>query len=277
MLVKVIFSALLLMAIGGCAIVAPSSTIQLGPLKQISLPIKEALERQTRLPAAMSANALVQFTLKGKAQPRVTGIINWERAENGLKLRATGLGAMGVTVFDCLLTDDWLYLYIPSHGVIYTADLGDEALLPDGRMLNGIADEAMLVLAPWSAYGMGGDKDVSECPAGQWEGSSVRPLCIGFVEDGRRGVVGLDPKTLAPLYLRLEGLDVRYSAPDGLPDGSPYPTGFHLEMAGLGLKIDVDLKKILPRRPDVSLFDPAPFCQGRILPLSVLIDRIKNS
>jgi hypothetical protein len=272
--IKTVFLMSLPILLGGCALLSPAATPQLKPLREISAPVSEALEHQARLPASLSAKALVQFTIKGKTQPRVRGMINWVRTEDGLKFRATGLGAMGVTVFDCLISDSWFYLYIPSHGVIYTANFNNDTL-PDGVGLSRLADEAVLVLAPWSAYEIDG-RNISECGGGHGERELAHPLCIAFAENGQRGLVGLDPKTLAPLYLRLQDINVRYGASNELSDGSPYPDSFHLEIAGLKLQIDISLKEVLSARPDDSIFDPMPFCQGRIAPLSILLDRIKD-
>ncbi|MGQ9813424.1 MAG: hypothetical protein ACUVQ2_08655 [Dissulfurimicrobium sp.] len=254
--------------------ISPAATPQLKPPREISAPVLDALKHQAKLPAALSAKALAQFIIKGKTQPRVRAMINWVRTDDGLKFRATGLGVMGVTVFDCLISDGWFYLYIPSHGVIYTANFNDDTL-SDGLGLSRLADEAILVLAPWSAYEIDG-RDILECGDSYREKGLGHSLCIAFAENGQRGLVGLDPKTLAPLYLRLKDINVRYGASNGLSDGSPYPNGFHLEIPGLKLQIDISLKEVLSARPDDSIFDPMPFCQGRIAPLSILLDRIKD-
>ena len=276
MALKSAFTILLMVPLSGCALISSQESVPVRPLKEITGSVSDALSRQAELPSCLKAKAMVQFTLKGKPQPKVRGVINWVRTEDGLKLRVTGLGPMGVTVFDCLVSQGWFYLYIPSHGVIYTANLDDAA--PYGDSLNGLADDAALVLAPWSAYAKYG-KEISKCPAGQVGDSSQSPLCIQFMEYGQRGVVGFDPLTLAPIYLKLHGLDVKYDAPVVLSDGSPYPTGFHLGITRLTLDIDVTLKDIEASEPSsqASLFDPSPFCQGRIVPLYVLLQGLKDS
>lgn len=276
MALKSAFTVLLMVPLSGCALISPQESVPVRPLKEITGPVPDALSRQAGLPSSLKAGALIQFILKGKPQPKVRGVINWVRTEDGLKLRATGFGPMGATVFDCLVSQGWLYLYIPSHGVIYTADLDDAA--PDGDHLSGFADEAALILAPWAAYARDGKK-VSSCLAGQGDEALRDSLCIKFMEDGQRGVVAIDPLTLAPVYLKLSGLDVKYDAAVALADGSPYPTGFHLAIARLGLDIDIELNDIETGKPSsqASLFNPAPFCQGRIVPLCVLLQRMKDS
>lgn len=259
---------------GGCALFSNTSTPQLNSLKEISAPISNALEHQARLPAGLSAKAWVQLTIKGKAQPKIRGMISWVRTDDGLKFRATGLGVMGVTMFDCLISDGWFYLYIPSQGIIYTANCSDDTL-SDDTGLSRLADDLILVLAPWSAYEIDG-RGISECGGGYEERDLPHSLCIDFTQNGQRGVVGLDPKTLAPIYLSLKDINVYYKTSSGLSDGSPYPDSFHLEIADLKLQIDMSLKDIIATRPDDSIFDPMPFCQGRIAPLSILLDRIKD-
>lgn len=275
-MIKSIFAIFLSVLLGGCALVSSPNVVSVRPPRQINGPVLYALGRQALLPFNLTAKAMIQFTLKGRPQPKIRGSINWVRAEDGLKLRITGFGPMGVTVFDCLVSRGWFYLYVPSHGVIYTASLDDSA--ENGCDLNGLADEAALILAPWTAYLKDG-REVLDCPVWGVDNAPDDPLCIQFMEYGQKCVVGFARSTLAPVYFKLHGLDVRYDAPVALSDGSPYPAGFHLDMARLGLDIDVELKDIeTSRAPSkTSLFNPAPFCQGRIVPLYVLLQKIKES
>ncbi len=234
------------------------------PSYEMSGNILNALALQADRLSDLKARLRLRLTIHGHSQPGIRGQVMWAKVSGGELLRMTGIGLFGTTIFDCLVTKEAFYLFIPSHSVVYVTENRRE-------IEPFIKRVSYWSLDPWAIVKTQDVRPISN------KGRPDAPISIAFSYKGRPGCAEFAEETLMPISIRGPGLYISYMDPEVLSNGSLYPTRLHLEIKKLGLDMDVTLKDIQTDSvtPGDTAFDPAPFLTVPMVPLSRLLDSIR--
>ena len=220
----------------------------------------------TRL-SGLKARLKLRLIIHGHTQPGIRGQVIWTKTSKVELVRITGIGLFGTTVFDCLVTKETLYLFIPSHNVVYVTD--------KGRGIEPLVKEASLwLLNPWAVVKM---QDVELTPCNRETKNCNVPICICFSHRGRAGWAEFTEKTLTPISVSDSDFNISYSDPEILGDGRPYPTKLCIKIKRLDLEMkitlrDIQIDSVTPRN---AAFDPGPFLTVPMRPLRLLLESIR--
>jgi hypothetical protein len=233
----------------------------------------------------MRSQVIAQIILKDHPQPKFRAVLTWAKTSNSINMRLTGIGALGMPIFDYLSIGENVYLSLPSEDMVYWAD-SEHGL--SGQDMRLIATEIRLALSPWEASTRCDNQEIScnrrmDSPLQQMPQDTL--LCNAIsCNDGYRGMKGLtglwamDSSTMAPEYLGLKDMEIFYRRPQMIQSGSLYPTDITLRLTAFPLEIRMELKElettgVLMEDP---AFDPAPFLSRPALHMDELIRRIKE-
>ncbi|MDD3553013.1 MAG: hypothetical protein PHC35_00620 [Deltaproteobacteria bacterium] len=254
------------------------------PITGVSGPAQGKLQDKTE-PAGMRSQVIAQIILKDHPQPKFRAVLTWAKTSNSINMRLTGIGALGMPIFDYLSIGENVYLSLPSEDMVYWAD-SEHGL--SGQDMRLIATEIRLALSPWEASTRCDNQEIScnrrmDSPLQQMPQDTL--LCNAIsCNDGYRGMKGLtglwamDSSTMAPEYLGLKDMEIFYRRPQMIQSGSLYPTDITLRLTAFPLEIRMELKElettgVLMEDP---AFDPAPFLSRPALHMDELIRRIKE-
>ncbi|NIA08865.1 MAG: hypothetical protein GWP10_03640 [Nitrospiraceae bacterium] len=229
--------------------------------------VLKALDLQATRLSGLRARLKLRFMIQGHAQPGIKGQVIWAKGPKGELVRITGIGLFGTTVFDCLVTKEAFYLFIPSHNVVYVTR--------NGRGIGAfIKDASRWLLNPWAIVKM---QDVKLIPCNKKKGDSDALICIKFSHRGKAERVEFAKKTLMPVSVRDPELNVSYMYPEVLEDGSFYPTKLCLKIKELDLEMNITLKDIQidSVTPTDTAFDPGPFLAVPMRPLRGLLESVR--
>jgi hypothetical protein len=232
----------------------------------------DVLQDQAKRPEGIKAVGNIGLKINEEKKPKVKGLIYWQRSEQGLKLRITGMHVLGGTIFDLLAIDGSTYLFISGHNELYYAERSDR-ISKDKRIVE-LEKDALYILAPWSAStaldfaGFSCEKEVF----------SDNKACFSFRSGEDMGEIAFDPSTLAPVYLKLSELSVRYDEAVSLEDGSPYPTKLHFSLHGYLFEMEINLKEVFILKDNdlKNAFDPGIFVGRPTIPMAVLFENLQG-
>jgi len=232
--------------------------------------VLENFARQALRPQSLTARGNLTFSFRGQTQPRIKGLLRWVRTQDDLRVRLTGIGAFGMTVFDCLLGQGALYLYVPSKEAVY---VGRNEEILEGRSFGDLIQEVGWFLSPWAVF-HAEDWETVPCDRDAADGSGAGGLCLIFFTGAQLGFAHFDEATMAPFSLELPDISVHYDSPVGLRDGTPYPSRISARLREFPLTVQVHLKemKVGSLAPADEMFDPSPFLGLPMLPLQGLFD-----
>lgn len=250
----------------------------------VSSQIKDNLQKKTE-PVGMHSQVIAQIILKNHPQPKFRAALTWAKTENSINIRLTGIGALGMPIFDYLAIGEAIYLSLPSEDMVYWANNEHSLQGQDMRLL---VNEIRLALSPWEA--------LTRCET-QWipcnrQVDSLHQqvqqdtlLCStiscgsGYkTTNSLTGLWAVDSKTMITEYLGLKDMEIFYRKPQMIPNGSIYPTDITLRLTAFPLEIRMELKElettgVLPEDP---AFDPTPFLNRPALHIDQLIRCIKE-
>ncbi len=249
----------------------PTRAKGLDALKQISKDISH-----------LNADARLRLTVGGKKQPGMRCRIYYVLRDGHEFIRASGLGPFGLILFDCLVTDREIFLYLPSRQVVYTAGTGDR--LGNRLRMDKIIKVASLVLNPWLVAAVGPATQIP-CqdiilPA---QKAMVHRIC-GAVQEGCMclnfhpfhgvGYAVFGKRSLDPLLLDTLDFDVIYHN-DPARGGKiiPYPLGASIGFKDMALAIEIKFTRVSLDKAvaENELFDKRIFSSMPMRPLETLL------
>ena len=211
---------------------------------------------------SIKAKGRIKATVEGQANPSIRFEMAWKQGPERVGLRIFGYAPLGMSVFDCLVTEEELFLLVPKHKqVYYLRKRSDTAARDMGTLFR-------LVLNPWLAGGMPGAK-------GRLVTDTARPerqrLLVEFPLRGQIVRAFFSPQGPFPERIELPGGTVSYS---GLYDGSseiPYPSRVFLDLNDYHSEVRIEFAK-LDTNVSLSgkLFDQESFFHFPFAPLRFL-------
>jgi hypothetical protein len=262
-----------------------SPKAQPSSLSSISSHIKKNLQEQAEKAVGMRYKIIAQIVLKNQPQPKFKAVMTWAKTPTGINIRLTGIGALGVPIFDYLSLNESIYLSMSSDDLVYWANAQQGIKGQDMRLL---MTEIRLALAPWDTSRLC-DMQTIVCdrqPDLQLGQNSYSPLlcnkiwCNNGYKDNEilTGLWAMDSTTMAPEYLALRDLEIFYKNPRSNQDSYPYPTDITIKLLNFPLEIRMELKElettdVLPQDP---AFDPTPFLSRPALHMDQLLMRIQE-
>ncbi len=227
----------------------------------------------------LDALARIQITIRGRKQPWVRCALKWSHGPSGERMRVTGSGPFGITVFDALLRDNLFLLYVPSHEAVYFADMRQGMHNgTTGEEMSRMASRVRMVLNPWSALEV---PDTSEMSCAEFP-NAVHADQLCYISEGD-GMIrsAFSSLSLSPYVLETERSMVQYAGRleqqgRGLPCVM-YPSSITVRLQDYALKLDIRVKEatfntISPQQP---AFDTLPFMSMRLLPLNMLVQGMR--
>lgn len=222
----------------------------------------------------IEARARIQLTVRGTRQPSVRCALKWRHSAEGERLRATGSGPFGITIFDALIRDNLFLLYIPSHDAVYFADIEQDGV--HGRDMNSIAMQARMVLNPWEAVAAPDTREVLCQAFPDLNNLPDDCVCYASLQGTGRTLAVFSSRTLSPAVLETGSCSVQFS---GLVEGSDsslpcvrYPSRILIFLKSLDLQLDIKIADAefngVPANDPA--FDTLPFMTMRVLPLKLL-------
>ncbi len=234
----------------------------------VALP--EAIRTAAARAASVQLRARVQIEVRGQRHPSFKCFLRMSLSETGDRIRISGTGPLGISLFDALFSGDLLYLYIPSRDVLYVGDPGSALGFPEGTAAARIA---ALVLDPWLvAAGDGAARQECGDLAG-YQGDDAR---VCFFSEKEKAYAVFDRADLAPLSIESAFYSAWFEESADNRNGLPcvyYPGKITVRARNVDLEIRIRIHEIMPGTyPDSSaVFDPLRFKRGRVLPLDVLL------
>jgi len=229
---------------------------------------------------SLDAFARIQVTVRGRKQPSVRCAVKWSHNANGERMRVTGSGPFGITVFDALLRDNLFLLYIPSHDAVYFADIS-QGMHTDktGREMSSLAIHARMVLNPWSALDVP-DTSRAQCAGFPGIDSAGDTLC--FISQGD-GMIrsAFSRLTMTPYVIETDGCRVKYTGVLEQPEPALpcvlYPSSITVQIKDYDLRLDIRVKEVTfnTASPEQPAFDTLPFMSMRLLPLEMLLHSVR--
>ncbi len=246
--------------------------------------IENNLQEKTE-PVGMHSQVIAQIILKDQPQPKFRAVLTWAKTENSINMRLTGIGALGMPIFDYLAIGESIYLSLPSEDMVYWANIEQGLQGQDMRLL---ATEIRLALSPWEASTRCDTQQIS-CNRQMDSLLQQMPqdtlLCNTIsCSNGQKatntltGLWAKNSRTMASEYLGLKDMEIFYRKPQMIQTGCLYPTDITLRLTAFPLEIRMELKglettEVLPEDP---AFDPTPFLNRPALHIDQLIRRIKE-
>ncbi len=219
---------------------APSFTERFG---EKGLKLDRAMAYYASFFNRMVLTARVRIEADGRTLPSLKTIMRLSMEKEGSRLRATGLGPFGITVFDGLLHDGRLMLAVPRLRGLFVADIQGEL----GRKMNMAGDAWGLVLNPWSFHCAPSD-EVTACPELVMAQTGKRRGDLLCIEE-RGLVVAFDADRLLPLMISGPEMSVTYSGHDSTRLTPPYPREISmlLKMDGHIVKLKARILSLMPK------------------------------
>ncbi len=242
----------------------------------------DALKQISRDISHLGADARLRLTVDGKKRPGVRCRIYYLLKDEHEFIRASGFGPFGLILFDCLVTDKEIFLYLPSRQTVYTA--GTDDMLGDHLKMEEIIRMASLVLNPWLVAFIGQTTQVS-CKDAT---APVRSfIAHGVCDSTRNGCICLDfcslygvghavfgKGNLGPILLDTPGFDVVYHNDlTNRERGVPYPLGASIGFKEMALAIEIRFTRINLDKSvmEDELFDKRIFSSMPTRPLETLL------
>ncbi len=281
----------------GCALFTPTPAGQGGipaPLCRTGN-LKKDLQAIAASITSITARVRVQLTVyQQEASPKHTGtypqkyssqrypwidcILHYSPSPSGVRMRVTGLGPFGITVFDALVCNRQFFLYIPTDKAVYFANIGQQN---NKGITNSLDRQLLYVLNPWSVINNNKIRQ-TVCPReGGRQIAPNRHVCLSaFPDHGDSLSAMFTDETLCPITIDNRDLSVRFAGlvTHGNVDISscvPYPDTISVTLKEFNIKLDVKIKEIEFNNtpPTLPIFDPLPFTHMRMLPLEMLTSR----
>ena len=230
----------------------------------------EAIERLAQRVASVQLRARVQIEVRGQRQPSVKCFLRMSLSETGDRIRVSGTGPLGISLFDALFSGDELYLYIPSHGALYVGNPASVLAFPEDI---SVARIAALALDPWLVAAENGAVE-QEC--GDDAGYQEVDARVCFFSEKEKAYAVFDRADLAPLFIKSAFYSASFKESiDGtnlLPCVN-YPREITVRARRAELVIRIRVYEIESGvyDEDNTVFDLRQFKRGRILPLDVLL------
>ncbi|MBW1718537.1 MAG: hypothetical protein JRJ43_03105 [Deltaproteobacteria bacterium] len=260
--------------LSGCA-GKPKKPHDLQPITSIATgDILDALTLQATQINNLKARIKLKLTIHDQTQPEIKGQLMWTRIHKGELARVTGHGPFGITVFDCLVTKQAFYLFIPSHNAVYITSINDK--IRNGKKISYLIKEASWLLNPWSVVKTQ-NVEVAPCKEKRCSKDYEKPVCISFFHQGRPGWAKFDRQTLSPISLENLELQILYDDPVLLGDYAPYPSKIWINLKKLHLEMKIALKDIQlgSLTPEDPVFDPTLYFNQPLRPLMLLLDSLR--
>lgn len=246
--------------------------------------VKNNLQEKIQL-TGMRSQVIAQVILKNQPQPKFRAVLTWAKTENSINMRLTGIGALGIPIFDYLAIGENIYLSLPSEDMVYWANSEHGLQGHDMRLL---ATEIRLALFPWEASNRCNTQEIScnrRTDSLPEQISQDTLLCNTIscsnghtATNNLTGLWAINSKTMTPEYLGLKDMEIFYRKPQMIQNGSSYPTDITLRLTAFPLEIKMELKDIETTGvvPEDHAFDPTPFLIRPALHIDQLIRRIKE-
>ncbi len=227
----------------------------------------------------IEARARIQLTVRGIKKPWIKCAFKWCGYAQGDRMRVTGSGPFGITVFDALIRDNLFLLYIPSHDTVYLADIQNDGV--GGRDIQSVAAQVRMVLNPWRAADFPDTREVLCAAYPSLSDISSETICYASFEGSGRTLAIFNYLNLSPVALETEGSSVKFS---GLArqNGTPlscvnYPARISINMKSYNLQLDIKVRDVAFNNvpADQPAFDSLPFMTRQIAPLSMLTANIR--
>jgi hypothetical protein len=270
-----VFSILLVcFCLCGCA-EKPKTVYDVQPAVNIQTDnVLDIITCQANRFTSFKAGMKFKIIVHDKAKPRIKGHFMWAKTPRAKLVRVTGYSFLGINVFDCMITGNYVYLFIPSHKAVYTTNINEK--LENSKKIVSLINEASWLLNPWSIVEAenikvtcGKEKrDFRDCE---------RPIYINFSNQGETGLAKFDQKTLSPISLEDNKLQVLYDEPLLLGDYMTYPSKICIKFKELDLEIKITLENIQTNSltPSDPMFDPTPYFNQPFKPLALLIEALR--
>ncbi len=280
----------------GCALFTPS------PEGQGSIPasvcrtgnIRKDLQAVAASITSITARVRVQLTVYGQRAsqediqrylqkypqkyPWIDCILHYSPSPSGVRMRVTGLGPFGITVFDTLVRDRQFFLYIPTDKAVYFANIGPQGQVNSPHSLD---QQLRYVLNPWSLINNNKIRQTI-CPRERDRQMAHNHYVCLSSSTGHWSIPAamFTYDTLGPISIETKDLSARFAGRIthgniGLPSCVPYPDTITATLKDFNLKIDIKIKEIeFNNTPhNLPIFDSLPFTRMRMVPLEVLTSR----
>lgn len=223
----------------------------------------------------LNARARVQVTAMGKKYPSVSCTLKWSHAADNQRMRITGSGPFGITVFDALLRDNYFFLYIPSHDVVYAADLHEATV---GNDIRAAAGQVRMALNPWSVLEETGYTKVRCSSLVSFRHLPQDAVCYAWPHSMRSGVAVFRKTTLSPVMQDTDACTLKFSGLLEETENNPfcltYPSRITIRLKFRDLIIDIKVREAVFNRitHDHQAFNSAGFISMPLRPIRKFIN-----
>lgn len=233
----------------------------------------DAMNFQATRLTNLKAGIRLKLTIRDQTRPEIKGQLMWTRTHEGVIARVTGHGPFGITVFDCLVTEQSLYLFIPSHKAVYVSSINYK--IKNVKKISALINEASWLLNPWSVV-EAQDVQVAQYMPDRGLEDDKESVCIGFLHKGGSGWATFDRQTLSPISIENSEFHVLYDDHVSLEDHAPYPGKIRVKFKKMHLEIKIDFKDIQidSLTPEDRVFSPALYLNQPLRPLMPLLDSL---
>ncbi len=211
---------------------------------------------------SLSMEGYVQVTFQGKTQPKIRFQLYWMENGGSDLLRVKGLGLFGTTVFDLLINENALWLYISKFHRVFWQPFSckdpDLAFLPQ---------KLGLVLNPWSILSRHQDNQCTAHLMPQEDKFEVKCQGNGYsTSEIFIGNASISPHSTQTPEFRIAYKDTRVPA---APEALIYPAEMEVELKKIPLHLTIHIKEVSDQATSKQgqIFNERPFYE---LPLSSL-------
>jgi hypothetical protein len=235
--------------------------------------ILDAMNFQATRLTNLRAGIRLKLTIHEQTRPEIKGQLMWTRTREGVLARVIGHGPFGITVFDCLVAERSLYLFIPSHKAVYVSSINYK--IKNVKKISALINEASWLLNPWSVVRAQDVQLFQYMPQRGLE-NDKNVFYIIFFHKGGSGWAKFDRQTLSPISIENSEFQALYDDHVYLEDHAPYPGKIRMKFKKMHLEIKIDLKDIQidSLTPEDRVFSPALYLNQPLRPLTPLLDSL---
>ncbi len=276
----------------GCALFTPSPEGQGGMPASVCRTgnLRKDMQAIAASITSVTARVRVQLTVYQQRAPKkytqrypqkypwIDCILRYSPSPSGVRMRVTGLGPFGITVFDALVRDRQFFLYIPTDKAVYFANIGRQGKENSSHSLD---QQLLYVLNPWSLINNNKIRQAI-CP-GERDRQIAHNhyVCLSSSPDHWSSPAAmLTDDTLCPISIDTKDLSVKFAGRvthgnRSIPSCVSYPDTISATLKDFNLKLDIKIKEIeFNNTPStLPIFDSLPFTRMRMVPLEVLTSR----
>ncbi len=233
----------------------------------------DAMKFQATRLTNLKAGIRLKLKIRDQNRPEIKGQLMWTRTHEGVLARVIGHGPFGITVFDCLVTEQSLYLFIPSHKAVYVSSINYK--IKNVKKISALINEASWLLNPWSVVRAQDVQMFQYMPRRGLE-DDKNLFYISFFQKGGSGWAKFDRQTLSPISIENSEFQALYDDHVSLEDHAPYPGKIRMKFKKMHLEIKIDLKDIQidSLTPGDKVFSPALYLNQPLRPLMPLLDSL---